>query len=122
MAAVTLQPEMKVTNHSKEKLKMYLLKTSHNPPKFYNVQGQAVSAELRYISKLEKSYLINEEVHRYWLETTTDLSSEGDWMVSCPRQALAYLRKLEVHPFKNKNDAKQFAHEKGLSSFLYLKV
>nr|SHN99807.1 Putative uncharacterized protein [Moritella viscosa]SHN99831.1 Putative uncharacterized protein [Moritella viscosa]SHO00921.1 Putative uncharacterized protein [Moritella viscosa]SHO02630.1 Putative uncharacterized protein [Moritella viscosa] len=43
-------------------------------------------------------------------------------MVECPRVAIEQLRGLNIHPFRTKLEAKNFAIEKQFKSFRYLKV
>jgi hypothetical protein len=43
-------------------------------------------------------------------------------MVACPRKAIEQLRELDIHPFKTKNEAREFAKINHLDSFRYLKV
>ncbi|MGZ9899801.1 hypothetical protein [Shewanella gaetbuli] len=56
------------------------------------------------------------------LSTTSYMNSENDWMVACPREALEQLRKLDIHPFKTKKEAREFAKSNQLDSFRYLKI
>jgi|GEM_PF-5399516 len=101
---------------------MYFLITMHSPPRFYDLTCQQVLPELDYIESLTKTFIQNGEVHTEILTTTSFVSSENDWMVTCPRKALEQLRELGIHPFKTKNEAREFAKFNQLDSFRYLKI
>lgn len=94
----------------------------HSEPRFYDLKCQQILPELDYIESLTKTFIQNDEIHTEILKTTSFVSSENDWMVSCPRQALDQLRELNIHPFKTKNEARKFAKLNRLDSFRYLKI
>jgi hypothetical protein len=56
------------------------------------------------------------------LSSDSFLSDENDWMVACPRKAIEQLRDLGVHPFRTKDEAREFAKLNQLDSFRYLKI
>jgi len=101
---------------------MYFLITMHSPPHFYSVTGKQVEPSLNYIDSLTKTYVKDGEVYTSVIGSTSYSSGEGDWMVECPRVAIEQLRELNVHPFRTKLEAKNFAIEKQFKSFRYLKV
>jgi len=101
---------------------MYFLITMHSPPHFYSVTGKQVEPSLNYIDSLTKTYVKDSEVYTSVIGSTSYSSGEGDWMVECPRVAIEQLRELNVHPFRTKLEAKNFAIEKQFKSFRYLKV
>ncbi|QDO84071.1 hypothetical protein FM037_13560 [Shewanella psychropiezotolerans] len=101
---------------------MYFLITMHNPPSFFTTHCQQVSPVLNYVHSLTKTCIENGKVHTFELSSNSHLSSDGDWMVECPRSALEQLRKQDIHPFKTKKEAKDFAVLKQLRSYRYLKV
>lgn len=101
---------------------MYFLISMHSPPRFYSVTGKQVEPSFNYIDSLTKTYIKNGEVLTEIVGSTSYSSSDGDWMVECPRVAIEQLRELNVHPFRTKLEAKNFAMTEQLKSFRYLKV
>ncbi|OEG75637.1 hypothetical protein BEL05_17595 [Shewanella colwelliana] len=101
---------------------MYFLITMHSEPRFYDLTCQQVLPELDYIESLTKTFIQNGEVRTVKLSSTSFMSGENDWMVSCPREAIEQLRELGIHPFKTKNEAREFAKLNQLDSFRYLKI
>ena len=101
---------------------MYFLITMHSKPKFYDLACQQILPELDYIESLTKTFVHNGQVQTVELSSTSFMSSENDWMVACPRKAIEQLRKLNVHPFQTKNEAREFARINHLNSFRYLKI
>jgi hypothetical protein len=94
----------------------------HSPPQFYDVDCQQVAPELDYIESITKTYIVNGEVRTTKVITNNHITDEGDWMVACPRQSIALMRALNIHPFKTKGEARQFAVKNKLKSYRYLKV
>jgi hypothetical protein len=101
---------------------MYFLITMHSVPKFYDLQCQQVLPELDYIDTITKTFIKNGDVSTIKLTSNSFLSGENDWMVICPRKAIEQLRAHDVHPFRTKDDAREFASLNQLHSFRYLKV
>ncbi len=101
---------------------MYFLITMHSVPKFYDLTCQQILPELDYIDSLTKSFVVNGEVRTFIHSSTSFMSCDGDWMVACPRKAIEQLRELNIHPFKTKHEAREFAKLNQLESFRYLKV
>jgi hypothetical protein len=101
---------------------MYFLITMHSVPKFYDLTCQQILPELDYIDSLTKTFIVNGEVRILIHSSTSFMNGEGDWMVACPRKAIKQLRELDIHPFKTKNEAREFAKLNKLDSFRYLKV
>ncbi len=101
---------------------MYFLITMHSKPKFYDLACQQILPELDYIESLTKTFIHNNQVHTVELSSTSFISSENNWMVACPRKAIEQLRELNIHPFKTKAEAKEFAKLNQLDSFRYLKI
>lgn len=101
---------------------MYFLITMHSPPQFYDIDCQQIIPKLDYIDSITKTYIVDGEVRQQEVSTNSHITEEGDWMVACPRQSLELLRSLNVHPFKTKGEAKQFAVKNKLKSFRYLKA
>lgn len=101
---------------------MYFLITMHSVPKFYDLTCQQILPDLTYIDSLTKSFIVNGEVRTSVISTTSFMSGDGDWMVACPRKAIEQLRELNIHPFRTKHEAREFAKLNQLESFRYLKV
>jgi hypothetical protein len=94
----------------------------HSEPRFYDLTCQQVLSELDYIESLTKTFIHNGEVRTVKLSSTSFMSDENDWMVACPRKAIEQLRELGIHPFKTKNEAREFAKINQLESFRYLSI
>lgn len=101
---------------------MYFLITMHSPPQFFNLNCQQVTPELDYIETIVKTFIVDGEVRTTKVSTNNYENDEGDWMVGCPRESIELLRSLDVHPFKTKGEAKQFAVKNNLKSYRYLKA
>ena len=94
----------------------------HSVPKFYDLTCQQILPELDYIDSLTKTFIIGGTVHTSINSSTSFMNGEGDWMVACPRKAIEQLRELDIHPFKTKSEAREFAKLNQLDSFRYLKI
>ena len=101
---------------------MYFLITMHSEPRFYDLTCQQILPELDYIDSLTRTFIHNGEVRTVKLSSTSFMSGENDWTVSCPRKAIEQLRELDIHPFRTQDEARDFAKNNQLNSFRYLKV
>ncbi|MFD2176402.1 hypothetical protein [Veronia pacifica] len=103
-------------------MRHYLI-TTHQPPKFYRVDGSIAEVELTYVAQKD-----------YWtLDGSGNLTNKlicsgsssiasGHWMVRNIEGAIEELQKAEIYPFESKQAAKQYAKQLAITSFKYLSI
>jgi len=100
----------------------YLLATSHAEPKFYKPDATVIAVELNYVQRIIVS---SADEHGHVTHTEirgTAPVADNVWLVASVDEALEILKSVGVYPFTNKQAAKLFAKNHGLSSFRYIPV